>query len=992
MKYISSSSVKKIGMLLCFIAFALSVNAQPRKVTGQILDESGQPIIGATIRLQDSPTGTITDIDGHFSLDVPEGKKVVVSYIGYIKQTFVPKSNTLNIVLQEDNQKLDEVVVVGYGSMKQKNITGSVSTISAEELEDLPVSNLSEALQGMVNGLTVELGSSRPGTNANEVYIRQNRTFTGISKDGGNSTPLIIIDDVIQLGTNGQPSMEQFNMLDPSEVESITVLRDASAAIYGSRAANGVIVVKTKRGMPGKVNVSYNGYFGLQEATYLPEFIDGAGYMEMVNAANLNIGGNAVYSKEAIEATRNHTDPINYPDTDWADWLFKTGSLQSHSVAVSGGSNLARFALTVNYLKNNGLVENTNSDRLNIRANTSVNLLDNLSVNMDFNSYRTNREKPLFDNGGDIFTYIYRTPPTTVIHYPMKEGSDIVYYGNRPEQRNPAAIIERGGIRTNLEDNISINIAPRWEIIPKLIVRGQYSYRISSSAQRDEREAYNFFDYNSGAFLQTWGASYGASKDRSSYYYLGGTAEYTFEKRKHRLFTIAGYNQELTNSGDWDRWSMVSLFAKANYTFDSRYLLEATVRRDGSSRFGKGNKFGVFPSVGAGWNLHEEAFMKPLKDQISEFKVRASYGLLGNENIGLYKYQSLIDAGNGNETVFGNPDITWETVHMLNIGADIRLFKDLSITFDYYDKLTTDMIITPPTSYIGGTSSAPLNSGEVRNRGWELDFTYGKQLTKDFGFSIHGGLSQNKNKIEELFGAPYDHGNRIHQVGYALNSHYVYPTDGLLQENDFVKDASGNLKPKDGVVIFDGQKPGDIHYLDQNGDGRITTDDRVIRGDDQPNLNYFANITLDYKNWNLEVLFQGVQGVDAYYSEPYSFGLNVGGDGQTPLAVQKDYWTPTNTTARYPRMAPNSSYGSNHHTSDFWHFDASYCRVKYIQLGYLFDQMGLKKIGISNIRIYANVQNPFTFAKEKLVDPESRGQRGSYPLVKTYSLGLSLNF
>ena len=225
MKYISSSSVKKIGMLLCFIAFALSVNAQPRKVTGQILDESGQPIIGATIRLQDSPTGTITDIDGHFSLDVPEGKKVVVSYIGYIKQTFVPKSNTLNIVLQEDNQKLDEVVVVGYGSMKQKNITGSVSTISAEELEDLPVSNLSEALQGMVNGLTVELGSSRPGTNANEVYIRQNRTFTGISKDGGNSTPLIIIDDVIQLGTNGQPSMEQFNMLDPSEALPSYVMR-----------------------------------------------------------------------------------------------------------------------------------------------------------------------------------------------------------------------------------------------------------------------------------------------------------------------------------------------------------------------------------------------------------------------------------------------------------------------------------------------------------------------------------------------------------------------------------------------------------------------------------------------------------------------------------------------------------------------------------------------------------------------------------------------
>ena len=836
---------------------------------------------------------------------------------------------------------------------------------------------MSQSLQGGITGLNVTQSSGLPGADAATIKIR------GISSLETNNDPLVLVDGIPM----------DMNQLDPNTIESITVLKDAAAsAIYGARAANGVIVVKTKRGTPGKVSISYNGYVGMQQATYLPEFVDGATYMEMVNAANLNTGGSPVYSQEAIDATRNHTDLVNYPDTDWTDWLFHNGMVQNHSVAVSGGSNLARFALTVNYLQNDGLVDNTNSDRLNIRANTSVNLLDNLSVNMDFNSYRTNREQPLFNNGGDIFTYIYRTPPTTVIKYPMKEGSDIVYYGNRPEQRNPAAILERGGIYTVLEDNVSINIAPRWEIIPHLIVRGQYSYRISSGATRSERDAYNFFDYNSDAFLQTWGASYSATKDRSSYYYLGGTIEYTFEKNQHRLFAIGGYNQEKTNSGDWDRWSMVSVFAKANYTYDNRYLLEATVRRDGSSRFGPGHKFGVFPSVGAGWNMHEEKFMEPLKDKITEFKWRASYGLLGNENIGLYKYQNLIDAGNGNETVFGNPDITWETVYMLNVGADIRLFKDLAITFDYYDKLTKDMIITPPVSYIGGTTSAPLNSGEVRNRGWELDINYGKQLTKDFGFNIHAGLSQNKNKIEDLFGAPYDNGDRIHQVGHALNSWYVYPTDGLLQEDDFTTDASGNLVPREGVVIFDGQQPGDIHYLDTNGDGSITTEDRVIRGDDQPNLNYFANITLDWKKWNLEVLFQGSQGVEAYYSEPYSFGLNTSGDGSTPLAVQADYWTPENTDARYPRMAPNSSYGSNHHTSDYWHFDASYCRVKYIQLGYLFDQMGLKKIGIQNIRVYANVQNPFTFSKQDLVDPESRGQRGSYPLIKTYSLGVSLNF
>ena len=942
--------------------------------------EPPYPLAGVNIVIKGTTLGTVSDGNGYFSIKAKRGDVLVFRYIGFQDYEYVVSReiSNLTVALSADSEELDEIIVTGISEEKRINSISSVSSLDVtKNLSTKPITSLSQSLQGGITGLNVTQSSGLPGADAATIKIR------GISSLETNNDPLVLVDGIPM----------DMNQLDPNTIESITVLKDAAAsAIYGARAANGVIVVKTKRGTPGKVSISYNGYVGMQQATYLPEFVDGATYMEMVNAANLNTGGSPVYSQEAIDATRNHTDLVNYPDTDWTDWLFHNGMVQSHSVAVSGGSNLARFALTVNYLQNDGLVDNTNSDRLNIRANTSVNLLDNLSVNMDFNSYRTNREQPLFNNGGDIFTYIYRTPPTTVIKYPMKEGSDIVYYGNRPEQRNPAAILERGGIYTVLEDNVSINIAPRWEIIPHLIVRGQYSYRISSGATRSERDAYNFFDYNSDAFLQTWGASYSATKDRSSYYYLGGTIEYTFEKNQHRLFAIGGYNQEKTNSGDWDRWSMVSVFAKANYTYDNRYLLEATVRRDGSSRFGPGHKFGVFPSVGAGWNMHEEKFMEPLKDKITEFKWRASYGLLGNENIGLYKYQNLIDAGNGNETVFGNPDITWETVHMLNVGADIRLFKDLAITFDYYDKLTKDMIITPPVSYIGGTTSAPLNSGEVRNRGWELDINYGKQVTKDFGFNIHAGLSQNKNKIEDLFGAPYDNGDRIHQVGHALNSWYVYPTDGLLQEDDFTTDASGNLVPREGVVIFDGQQPGDIHYLDTNGDGSITTEDRVIRGDDQPNLNYFANITLDWKKWNLEVLFQGSQGVEAYYSEPYSFGLNTSGDGSTPLAVQADYWTPENTDARYPRMAPNSSYGSNHHTSDYWHFDASYCRVKYIQLGYLFDQMGLKKIGIQNIRVYANVQNPFTFSKQDLVDPESRGQRGSYPLIKTYSLGVSLNF
>lgn len=333
---------------------------------------------------------------------------------------------------------------------------------------------------------------------------------------------------------------------------------------------------------------------------------------------------------------------------------------------------------------------------------------------------------------------------------------------------------------------------------------------------------------------------------------------------------------------------------------------------------------------------------------------------------------------------------------MLNIGADIRLFKDLSLTFDWYEKTTSGMLITPPISSIGGTWATAINSGKVRNRGWEFSANYDKQF-KDFGFSIHGGLSQNKNKIIDLFGAPYDNGSTINQIGYALNSYYVYPTDGLLQESDFTKDASGKWIPKEGVVIFDGQQPGDIKYLDVSGpdgtpDNKITTDDRVIRGNDQPDLNYFANLSFNYKKWSFEVLFQGVTGVDAYYSAPFSNGLNLTGDGLTPMKAQLDYWTPENPGARYPRLTPSPDYGNNHHASDYWHFDASYCRVKYIQVGYTFDQMSLKKVGISSIRVYLNAQNPFTFAKESMIDPENRGQMGSYPLVKTYSVGLSLNF
>ena len=590
------------------------------------------------------------------------------------------------------------MIITGFSEEKKLNSISSVSTLDiAKNLNSKPITSISQSLQGGVTGLTVTQSSGMPGGDGASIKIR------GISSLHTNNDPLVLVDGIPM----------DMNQLDPNTIESVTILKDAAAsAIYGARAANGVIVVKTKRGTVGKINVSYDGYFGIQKATYLPDFVNAAEYMTMANIAQKNIGGDELYDGELIKNTIAGTDPYKYPDTDWADFLFGTGYVQNHSVAVSGGGSLARFALSVNYMQNEGLTEHTSSDRLNIRANTTVSLRDNLSVNMDFNAYRTNRKQPKTDAADkSLFEWMYKTPPNTVTRYPKKAGSDFTYYGNRPNMTNPAAYIDRAGIREDYEDNISVNISPRWEVLPNLVLKGQYSYRISSRGGKSKREAYNFFDYDTDALLNTWGADFSDYRDHDTYYYLGGTAEYTYDKGDHRLFVIGGYNQELTHQNSWDSYSMISMFAKANYTYDRRYLIEGTVRRDGSSRFGDGEKFGVFPSIAAGWNVHEEKFMKSLKNEINELKLRASYGLLGNENIGLYKYQTFIDMGNGEEKEYGNPEITWEKVKMLNIGADIRLFKDLSLTFDWYEKTTSGMLITPPISSIGGTWATAINSG-----------------------------------------------------------------------------------------------------------------------------------------------------------------------------------------------------------------------------------------------------------------------------------------
>ena len=487
-------------------------------IQGQVLEntEPPYPLPGVNILIKGTSLGTVSDGNGYFSIKAKKGDVLIFRYLGFKDYEYVVSRSISNLTvsLTADSEELDEIVVTGISEEKRVNSVSAVSTLDVtKNLSTKPITSLSQSLQGGITGLNVTQSSGLPGADAATIKIR------GISSLITNNDPLVLVDGIPM----------DMNQLDPNTIESVTVLKDAAAsAIYGARAANGVIVVKTRRGMPGKINISYNGYVGIQQPTYLPDFVDAAGYMEMVNSANQNIGGDAVYSQSDIENTRNHVDLYKYPDNSWSDFLFKNGMVQSHSVGVSGGSNLARFALTVNYLNNEGLIDKANADRLNIRANTTVNLLDNLSVDMDFNSYRTKRTEPMYRDGAytsSIIDWMYATPPNTVARYPLKEGSDIIYYGNRPEQRNPAAMMDQGGKYQLLSDNININISPRWEIIPHLIARARYSYQVTSSTNTRKRKAYNFFDYSSNSLLETWDAIDKSGQNRSSYYYLGVKSE-----------------------------------------------------------------------------------------------------------------------------------------------------------------------------------------------------------------------------------------------------------------------------------------------------------------------------------------------------------------------------------------------------------------------------------------------------------------------------------
>ena len=967
-------------------------------IRGRVVNtkEPPQPIAGTSVQVKGTAQATQTDADGYFNIRAKRGDILIFSNIGYedYEYTVIRATATLSVPLLEEAGALDEVVVTGMTEQQRKHIASSVATVNINsQIGGKPITQLSQALQGGVTGIQVTQGSGIPGRDASTILIRGMGTT-------GNSNPLILVDGIPM----------DMNDIDPMTVESITVLKDAAAAAsYGSRAANGVIVVTTRRGIPGRVQVTYDGYYGVQSSTFLPNTVDGPVFMRMANEALTNAGQAIRYNDDIIQRTASGEDPLRYPNTNWLDLMInRAAPITNHSMSASGGNNLARFAVTGNYMYQDGMLPVTHSERFNLRANTSVTLSDKFVINLDMLGIRSDRKEPQrISNenlgGNRLLEDLYRVEPTVLPRYPDRDGKQ--FYGTFLDLANPLAVIEQNGYRRWRDDLTSINIQPKWEVMPGLNLRGQFNYRVNSTHTTEFSDGFVFFDYFTGGQIAptNWNARRVVSLGRNTDFYLSGSADYTYRQNDHNIFAIVGASQEQRAQGSWDQWAIASTYAKVNYAFKDRYLLELTGRADGSSRFGTGHKWGFFPSVAAGWNLHNEDFMQSV-DFVSNLKLRASYGTLGNQNIGLYLYQSPIQTSNGLETRFGNPGLTWESVDMLDIGMDLGLFRNnkLEITFDYYRKLTRNMLQNPEVSLVGGMispsnvtspSNPPVNSGNVLNTGFELSANYFERLNNNITLSIRPGFTYNENKITDLPGVVMTAINqtewmfRRNEIGYPIRSYYGYKSDGLLQASDFAADGVTPQVP----VISSSARPGDIKYVDMTGDGDITEDDMVMLDNLVPKVNYFANVGFTYRKFDFEFLLQGTGKSAAALSGMMALPLDYSFDGGIPTEYYADnYWTSDRTDARFPRL--NAQPGNNKLSSDFWLENGAYMRFKYIQAGYTFDSPKMRTFGVNAVRVYLNAQNPLTISSMRLMDPESRGNQWSYPIMRFYTMGVHVKF
>ena len=1008
-----------------------------RKLSGKVVDASGMPVIGAGVMVEGTGTGTVTDVDGSYSLDsVSENTVLEFSCMGYQSvKVEVGNKKVLDVTLREDAQFLEEVVVVGYGTQKKVNLTGSVSMVNSDEISARPISSMASGLQGLLPGVTVVNPTGQPGESETTIRVRGVGTI-------GNSNPLVLID-----GVEGDISA-----VNPEDIESVSVLKDAaSASIYGSRAANGVLLVTTKKvdkASDSKARVTLGAYFGLQTPTRLPQMCDAIEFMTLDNEARQNVGTSPAWTEDQFNKVKNNSDPNYFANTDWLSQVLNSyAPQQNYNVTLSGSLGSSGYMLSYRYFDQKGLTvgSSTGEKRHNVRFKMNTKLIDRLTLssNLSYTSRKvTSPVNSLTSGGGAIYTAM-RIAPNAPVKY--TDGSWAYGGGNT----NPVAILNDGGSSLNSTDEFSLLETLKVDILKGWDVSATYNLTSFNGLREILKKTINFTNPEDGSsYVYAQPNSLKNIDVRNLQQTLILQTNFDFTFGKHNLSGVVGMSQEwykassfsasrmnlsteqdpalnmgdastMSNDASTSRWALRSGFGRVSYNYAERYLVEVNLRYDLSSRFHKDHRGGWFPSVSAGWRLSEERWMQAAKQWFDNIKIRASWGMLGNQYVGSseYPYLSVLSSSSSDLSLIGtnatmgyvqkvlaNPNLSWEKIKMFDVGLDLAMLDNrLTFSFDWYDKNTEGILLQLNYPAQIGAKPSEQNAGKVNNKGWEIDLGWREQRG-DFYYGIGFNLSDVKNKIVDLAGnAPDLSGYQIRMVGYPIDAFYGYVADGLMTPEDFkISDTANNVYslPKIPVILGNDYQPGDIKYKDVSGpdgvpDGRITPEyDKVVLGSNIPRYTYSIRGDFGWKGIDFSFVIQGVGKCDGYLEGTARHAFQ--DMAAYPQKVHLDRYnvvTNPNPNASYPRLTYNTSFNQSTF-STYWMEDASYMRLKNIQLGYTFPEKWMKKARIDKLRLYLSADNLFTVSKFFYAyDPETPVSSGGYyPQVKTFVIGLNLTF
>ena len=1074
MRKTSDKWMSRITLLLAILLFSpLGLLAQTMVVNGVVVDEMGEPVIGANAYVKGTTIGAITDIDGNFSLSgVPTGATIGFSFVGYISQE-QPARSQMNVVLVEDKKLLEDVVVVGYGVQKKSVVTAAIAKVSSDDLLGKAPVRVDNALKGLAAGVNVTANSGQPGESS-RVRVRGTGSYNA-------SDPLYIVD--------GIPLEGGLDIVNPNDIESIEVLKDAaSGAIYGARAANGVIIVTTKKGKQGKAQINYNASWGWQTAWKHREVTNATEYAVLQNEKYVNAGQDAPYADPYnLTDAMGNAIPLN-GGTDWQSLVFNDNApIVNHDVSVSGASDRMSYYVSLGYFSQEGIVGGnygqSNYDRLTLRSNNNYTLIDatkernflnklDLSINLSYLRTHSTGIATNSEFGSVLGSALYMSPiltPTVSGAYADKMKATYADYDlPTDENGNPYTIASYGGTYQEMNNPIAMMVAqnpsknwshkfvPHFNITLGLWDNLKYSFSYSSdlsfwgydgavkslyylsgnnkqehtsasqfSAKSNTWQIENVLSYDKTLGRHSFNVVLGQSAFKSKGSEIGGSrwhlvninkpsinyATGNFELSKDADGNITGATVEYSVwGGPYTEHTLSSLFARGSYNYDERYMFQFTLRRDGSSRFGSNNKYGVFPSFSLGWNFVREPYFN-LPEWVTIGKLRYSWGKNGYENIGDFTYTTLTSMGNN--VLFGriatkqngskanriaNPDLKWEESEQHDLGIDLGFMKDaLTLSVDYFIKKTNGMILSMPIpSYVGETK--PLgNVGDMENKGVEIELGW-KGHISDFHYSLKGNVSYVKNTLKNLGNTEgflnFDGiqgiagGGTRAENGQPFPFFYGYKTDGVFQNMDEVRaytNASGGLIQPNAV-------PGDVRFVDVNGDGEITTDDRTNIGNGTPDWTFGFNANADWKGFDFNIFLQGVQGSDVfdgtYRSDVYS--------GNYPKWML-NRWTGEGTSDKYPRLSLQDE--TNWQVSDLYVCDGSYLRIKNMSIGYTLPAKITRRAFIERFRIYGMVENLVTWTKYWGFDPEiasggtSLGiDRGVYPQARTWTVGFNIAF